>query len=145
MLAAPETKATNAVALGFDFGTRRVGVAIGNGITGDARALTTVAQGDWQAIGELVAQWDPQALVVGLPLAADAGDQAITRRARAFMHGLDARFNLPVHAVDERYSTIEAADRLRAARASARRSKRLQRGDTDAVAAQVILESWLAT
>src|SRR5690625_3942288 len=133
------------VAFGFDFGSRRIGVAVGNGITGQARALTTIAQTDWPAIDRLIAQWHPQALIVGLPLSADGSDQPITRQARAFMAQLAQRCTLPVHAVDERYSTIEAADRLRAARARGSRSKRLRKGDTDAVAAQVILESWFET
>lgn len=133
------------VAFGFDFGMRRIGVAVGNGITGQARALTVIPQTDWSAIEKLVAQWRPQALIVGLPLDADGNDQAITHHARGFMDGLAQRCKLPVHAVDERYSTIEAADRLRVARARGSRSKRLRKGDTDAVAAQVILESWLET
>jgi len=133
------------VAFGFDFGSRRIGIAVGNGITGQARALTVITQTDWPALAKLIEQWHPQALIVGLPLDADGNDQAITRRTRGFMNGLRERFKLPVHAVDERYSTIEAADRLRAARARGSRSKRLRKGDTDAVAAQVILESWLET
>jgi len=130
------------VALGFDFGSRRTGIAVGNGITGNARALCAITTHDWPALEKLVDHWRPQALVVGLPLAVDGSDQAITGKARQFMDDLAARFSLPVHAVDERYSTIEAADRLRAARASGRKTHRVARGDTDAIAAQVILESW---
>lgn len=130
------------VALGFDFGSRRTGIAVGNGITGNARALCAITTNDWPALAELVDHWRPQVLVVGLPLDADGSDQAITGQARQFMDDLAARFGLPVHAVDERYSTIEAADRLRDARASGRKAKRVAKGDTDAIAAQVILESW---
>jgi len=143
MPATPESAQTVAVALGFDFGSRRIGVAIGNGITGNARSLTVLATDDWPALDELIEQWRPQALVVGLPLDADGSDQAITRRARGFMDALEQRFGLPVTAVDERYTTIEADERLRAARAGGRRSRRVARGDADAVAAQVILENWL--
>lgn len=131
------------VALGFDFGTRRTGVAVGNGITGNARALKAITTGDWGAIEEFVDHWQPEALVVGLPLDTDGSDQAITNRARNFMDDLAAHFGLPVHAIDERYSTIEAADRLRQDRASGRKAKRAAKGDTDALAAQVILENWL--
>lgn len=131
------------VALGFDFGTRRIGVAVGNGITGNAQALTAIPSVDWAAVTELVDHWRPEALVVGLPLDADGSDQAITDQARNFMDDLASRFGLPVHAVDERYSTIEAADRLRQSRASGRKARRAAKGDTDAIAAQVILENWL--
>lgn len=130
------------VVLGFDFGSRRTGVAVGNGITGNARALCAITTNDWTALAELVDHWRPQALIVGLPLDADGSDQAITGKARGFMDDLAARFGLPVHAVDERYSTIEAADRLRQARASGRKARRVAKGDTDAIAAQVIVESW---
>lgn len=139
----PEQAVPVSVALGFDFGTRRIGVAVGNGITGQARALKAIACNDWTALSALVEQWRPQALVVGLPLNADGSDQAITERARHFMDNLATQFKLPVHAVDERYSTIEAAERLRAARASGRKARRVAKGDTDAFAAQVILENWL--
>src|SRR5699024_10365541 len=131
------------VALGFDFGTRRIGVAVGNGITGDARALTAIPSVDWPAITEMIDHWRPHALVVGLPLNADSSDEETTDRARSFIDDLASRFGLPVHAVDERYSTIEAAERLRQARASGRKARRVARGDTDAIAAQVILENWL--
>lgn len=134
--------ATVNVVLGFDFGTRRTGVAVGNGVTGNARALQAIGTGDWGALEKLIDQWRPQALVAGLPLSADGSTQAITDQARQFMDELAARFDLPVHAVDERYSTIEAADRLRDARASGRKARRAAKGDTDAIAAQVILESW---
>src|SRR5699024_1544814 len=114
-------------------------------ITGNARALYAITTNDWTALQELIDHWRPQALVVGLPLDADGSDQPITGKARAFMADLAAHFGLPVHAVDERYSTIEAAERLRNARASGRKAKRVAKGDTDAYAAQVILENWLTT
>lgn len=138
-------RSTTDVALGFDFGTRRIGVAVGNGITGRARALTVLAHADWPGLADVVAQWRPQALVVGLPLRADGSDQPITVQARAFMAELTARFDLPVYEVDERFSTIEAAERLRHARAFGSHKKRLTKGDADAMAAQVILEGWLNT
>ena len=135
------------ITLGFDFGTRRIGVAVGNAITGRAQALCAVVNRDtpdWTTIAAAIKEWRPAALIVGLPLADDGGDQAMTVNARGFMDALAERFALPVHAVDERFSTIEAAGRLRAARASGSRGKRLTKGDADAMAAQVILESWLA-
>ncbi|GAB3670429.1 Holliday junction resolvase RuvX [Salinisphaera aquimarina] len=140
------------VMLGFDFGTKRIGVAVGNAITGNAQALTTLhnrnSDGggpDWQGLTRIVAEWRPGALVVGLPLAADGSSQTMTENARHFMDQLGAHFDIPVHAMDERFSTIEAMERLRTARASGSRGKRLAKGDSDSMAAQVILEGWLAS
>ncbi|MES1926280.1 Holliday junction resolvase RuvX [Salinisphaera sp. T31B1] len=140
------------VLLGFDFGTKRIGVAVGNAITGNAQALTTLHNRhsdnggpDWQGLTRIVAEWRPGALVVGLPLAADGTSQAMTRHARSFMEQLGAHFDMPVHAMDERFSTIEAMERLRTARATGSRGRRLAKGDSDAMAAQVILEGWLAS
>ncbi len=125
--------------LGFDFGTRRIGVAVGQRITGTARPLLTirVAQDrpDWEAIGALMAQWQPEAVVVGLPLNMDGSEQVITARARRFSRQLNGRFGLPVHLMDERLSTREAARRLEE---DGRPVTHL-----DPHAAAVILESWL--
>lgn len=134
------------VALAFDFGLRRIGIAVGNTFSGQARSLTTLhhhGNPDWDAIGRLTAEWRPGALVVGLPLLADGSEQPITAHARRFMTELEQRFELPVHAVDERYSSVEAEDRLRTQRASGTRKRRVRKGDSDAVAAQIILETWL--
>lgn len=136
------------VALGFDYGKRRVGIAVGNPITGQAQPLTTLEHRDgipdWAALGVLIAQWQPTTLVVGLPLQADGQSQKMTRRARNFAQEIHGRYKLPVHTVDERYTTIEAAQRLRSARASGSRGRQIARGDVDAMAAQTILESWLS-
>jgi putative Holliday junction resolvase len=118
--------------LAFDYGTRRVGVATGNALLGRAEPLTTVAAaGDARlaAIARLVAEWQPDALVVGVPFHPDGAAHDNTRRARAFVRQLRARFRLPVHEVDERYSTAEALA------AGAR--------DIDAAAAALILEQFL--
>ncbi|HET7314552.1 Holliday junction resolvase RuvX [Salinisphaera sp.] len=136
-----------AVALGFDYGKRRVGIAVGNAVTGSAQPLTTLehrdGMPDWNALDTLIAEWRPAALVVGLPLNADGETQKMTHRARNFAQEIRGRYRLTVHTVDERYTTIEAGERLRAARASGSRGKRLAKGDIDAMAAQTILESWL--
>ena len=118
--------------LSFDFGTRRVGVASGNTVLGRARALQTVAaDGDarFAAIGRLIAEWRPDALVVGVPFHPDGAPHENTRRARRFARQLQGRFRLPVHEVDERYTTTEALA------AGAR--------DADAAAAALILEQFL--
>ena len=118
--------------LAFDFGTRRIGVATGNTLTGSAEPLRTVGAGGeaaFDAIGRLVDEWRPDALVVGVPVHPDGAAHENTRRARRFARQLHGRFHLPVHEVDERYSTTEA-------RAEGRR-------DLDAAAAAIILEQFL--
>ena len=120
--------------LAFDYGLRRVGAATGNSLLRRAQALTTIAQeGDARmtAIAKLIGEWQPDALVVGVPLHPDGAAHENTVRARRFARQLQGRFRLPVHEVDERYSTTEAlADGAR---------------DVDAAAAAVILQQFLAT
>lgn len=99
--------------LAFDFGTRRIGVATGNTLTRTATPLCTVAAADpaarFRALGELIAEWQPAALVIGVPFHPDGAAHDNTARARRFGRQLHGRFGLPVHEVDERYSTTEAA------------------------------------
>jgi putative holliday junction resolvase len=120
--------------LGFDFGTRRVGVAAGNTLTKNAQALRTISvTGDarFEAIDKLIAQWAPDALVVGVPFHPDGAAHENTERARRFARQLHGRFDLPVHEVDERYSTTEAiGERAR---------------DLDAASAAIILNQFLNT
>jgi putative holliday junction resolvase len=102
----------DAVLLAFDFGTRRIGVASGNTITGTATALSVLReQGDavFAAIAALIREWQPQALVVGVPRHPDGTAHTMTQRAERFARQLEARFGLPVAHVDERYSSVEAA------------------------------------
>ena len=97
--------------LSFDFGTKRVGVASGNTLLRQASPLRTVAaEGDarFAAIGKLVKEWQPDALVVGVPFHPDGAEHDNTRRARRFARQLHGRYGLPVHEVDERYTTVEA-------------------------------------
>ncbi len=120
--------------LAFDFGTKRTGVATGNSLLRSATALTTIAaEGDarLQRIAKLIAEWQPDALVVGVPLHPDGAAHDNTRRAQRFGRQLQARFRLPVHAVDERYSTTEA----NASGAA----------DLDAASAAIILDQFLRT
>jgi putative holliday junction resolvase len=93
---------TAGVYLAFDFGTKRIGVAIGDTVTRAARGLGAVPQ-DWSTIGKLLAEWAPAACIVGLPLDEGGADQAITRQARQFAAELARRFGGPVHLCDERY------------------------------------------
>lgn len=129
--------------LAFDFGTQKIGIAIGDTITRSARSLATIPN-DWKRVEAVVAEWRPQACVVGLPLAEDGGDQPITRQARAFARQLHAVSKRPVHLCDERYSSRSAAQALRSGRADGTLKRRLKRGDEDSAAARLILEQWLA-
>lgn len=137
--------ATGATVLGFDFGRRRIGVAVGQRITRSAAPVETVSARsdgpDWSRLDALVAEWRPSELVVGLPYNADGTPHDLTRDAEAFARTLAERTGLAVHTVDERLSSVEAERALRERRAEGRR--RVAKGDVDAAAACVILESWL--
>jgi putative Holliday junction resolvase len=101
-----------ATLLAFDYGHKRIGVAIGNTLTRCARALTTIENRNreyrFAAVGELIGQWQPLRLVVGLPVHPDGAPHEMTRQARRFGNQLNGRFNLPVSWVDERYSSVAA-------------------------------------
>lgn len=131
-------------ALGFDFGLKRIGVAVGQSLTGSASPLGVVAvrggEPDWEALGRLIQEWRPDSLVVGLPYNMDLSEQEMTQHARRFAEGLAARFPLPVHTVDERLSSREAEAELKQQRQQGRR--RVTREDIDGASAGVILESW---
>jgi putative Holliday junction resolvase len=129
--------------LAFDFGTRRIGVAVGSTVVCVAHPLTTI-QGEanavrFAAIDALVAEWSPGLLVVGRPLDEDGSELEMTARAERFARQLEARFGLPVARVDERFTTRAAETALTQAGVRGR-----ARGAAlDEVAAQVILQSWL--
>ena len=129
--------------MGFDYGRRRIGVAVLQTLTGRARALATLSavagKPDWPAIHALIAEWRPAALVVGLPLNADGSDHEVTRSARRFGNRLGNDSRLPVHWIDERLSSHEAAQRLSEQSGGAGRGRK----HLDAEAASVILETWL--
>ena len=145
--AAPQIRADGTV-LGFDVGMRRIGVAVGNAMTGNARALAVIdvhaAGPDWAHFERLLREWRPDGLVVGDPMTLDGGDQPIRKAARAFAGELRQRTGLPVAMIDERNSSQEAARRFAAARAEGRRRRR-DAEVLDAVAAAVIVERWLSS
>jgi putative Holliday junction resolvase len=130
------------VALGFDFGRARIGVAVGEVITGAARPLRTLLarqqRPDWDAIARLIQEWRPDWLVVGVPRHADDSASPMTEAALRFGRQLHGRFHLPVATLDERLSSWEAEQRWFET-ASHRRS---HDPTLDAQAAAVILESW---
>lgn len=121
---------TDGVVLGFDFGTRRIGVAIGNGVTREARPLRSLAAeraaDRWSAIGRLITEWQPERLVVGIPRHPDGTPHEMTARCERFARQLEGRFQLPVGRVDERYTSAVAA----------------RADDVDAAAAALILQQW---
>ena len=126
--------------LAFDFGTRRIGVAVGETSLGVAHPLTTLANRGAQhfdAIANLIALWRPALLLVGLPTHADGTPHVMTARSRRFAAELQRRFGLPVAFGDERFTTREAASLSRGESAQARRNMR------DSLAAQVLLQAYL--
>ena len=133
--------------LGFDVGSRRIGVAIGSAFSVGARALAMVdvrADGpDWNALDRLHKEWRPQGLIVGDPLTLEGDDQPNRKRAHAFARQLQQRYKLPVLLVDERSSSVEAARRFAVERAEGRKRRR-DAASLDAVAAAVIIERWLS-
>ncbi len=130
--------------MSFDFGKKRIGVAIGQTVTQTARPLTTInakdGEPEWQAITVLVKKWMPNAIVVGIPLNMDGTEQPLTDCARTFANQLKELYNLPVYEMDERLTTKDARERLFAEGGY----KALQSGQIDQVAAQLILQNWFA-
>lgn len=131
------------VLLGFDFGMKRIGIAVGQTLTQSARPLETIQANkgvpDWVYLQKLVKLWQPNAFVVGIPLNMDGTEQALTHSARQFANVLKERFHLPVYGIDERLSTKDARERL----FTTGGYKALQKGQVDSVAAQLILQNWL--
>lgn len=130
--------------LGFDYGHKKIGVAIGQEVTCEARELVTLPcarqQPDWQAIGRLIEEWQPDALVIGVPYHMDGREHDLTHAARRFGRQLHGRYALPVHEVDERLSSREARQQTAQERAAGRRARAVP---IDQVAARVILQDWL--
>jgi len=129
--------------LGFDYGTRRIGIAVGNTVSGSASALDTILvkneQPDWQHISRLIEEWQPDALIVGWPIQMDESDNPVTAKARRFGNRLHGRYHLPVHHIDERLSSYMALSEIREAGYNDRRSK----GLVDSYAAREILQTFL--
>lgn len=135
----------HATILAFDFGLRRIGVAVGQTVTRSASPVGVVTNSDsgpdWQRIGSLIREWGAARLVVGMPLNVDGSPSAISAEVDAFIEGLK-RFALPVESTDERYSSSEAQDMLALNRNRGARG-RIRKGHLDAAAATLIAERWL--
>ncbi len=143
----PEAALTRGYILSFDYGLKRIGVAVGLATTATASPLETVSHGrepDWDAIGRLVREWRPALALVGLPLAADGEETDMSRAARRFGAALGERFDIPVEFIDERLTSRAASARFVEQRArGALRRKHADR--IDAIAAQIMLENFLHT
>jgi len=128
--------------LAFDFGEKRIGVAVGEHLLGIAHPLTTIASEvndeRFRAIGALIVEWRPSLLVVGLPLSLDGEEHAVTLLCKKFARRLEGRFGLPVVLIDERLSSAEASQSLKQAGIGGRKQKPM----LDQVAAQTILQSY---
>ena len=128
--------------LGFDFGTRSIGVAIGQQITASATPLLSLKAVDgipnWDEIGKLIKEWQPDIVVVGLPLNMDGTEQEMTHRARKFANRLNAKFGVKIVTQDERLTTTDAKARL----FELGGFKALTKGQVDAVSAVLIVESY---
>ncbi|KAA5965766.1 Holliday junction resolvase RuvX [Pantoea sp. M_9] len=135
----------NATLLGFDFGTKSIGVAVGQQLTGTARPLTALkaqeGTPDWNLIEKLLKEWQPDYVVVGLPLNMDGTEQPLTARARKFASRLHGRFGVRVELQDERLSTVEA----RADLFERGGFRALQKGQVDSQSAVIILQDWFET
>jgi putative Holliday junction resolvase len=145
LAAAPPVKQSgpqSGTVLGFDFGAKRIGVAVGEPLLKLAHPLATIAADDkerrFAAIDKLIAEWKPARLVLGLPLATDGSEHEMTRRARRFGRQLEARYKLDVALVDERYTSTAAEEQLRGQRVDLRNNK----AAIDAAAAQIILQEY---
>lgn len=128
--------------LAFDFGTQSIGCAVGQSITGTAQGLCAFKARDgipdWDQIAKVIAEWQPDLLVVGLPLNMDGSEQPLTQRAKKFANRLNGRFQLPVQLQDERLTTTEARSEI-FARGGFRA---LKKNKVDFISACLILESW---
>jgi putative holliday junction resolvase len=129
--------------LGFDFGYKRIGVAIGQSLTKSASPVTTLTAKSgvptWPEVAALIKKWRPLGLIVGLPTKIDGQEQYTTQAARNFAQQLTERFHLPVHMVDERLTTVAAREELYTQGGY----RKLQQSQVDSFAACIILEQWL--
>lgn len=130
------------ILLAFDFGMKRIGVAVGQMVTRTARPLSTIHAKEgtphWDDLNKLIKTWRPNGIVVGIPLNMDGTEQSITHAARQFADQLHEQYAIPVYGIDERLTTKEAREQM----FSKGGYKALQNGQVDSVAAQLILETW---
>lgn len=127
------------VVLGFDYGSKKIGIAVGQTLTGQASPVTTLAmvqqRPDWDRIERLIEEWKPEALIVGLPFNMDDTPTKLTDRIKRFSRQLEGRYRLPSHLIDERLTSKEARREFGPALEKS--------GGIDAFAAKLIIETWL--
>ena len=133
--------------LAIDFGLRRIGIATGVCLTRTATPLTTLpatyGEPEWKKLDLLINEWRPDLLVVGLPYNSDGSWSEMGTLAKNFAEKLRDRYSLPVELIDERFTSSEAGSLLKEQRRQGLRNKKLHKEDVDAVAAQLIAESWM--
>ena len=134
---------TPEIIIGFDFGERRIGIATGQTISRSANPLTTLKaidnHPDWIGIEKLLAEWKPNALVVGMPAHLDGSASDMCKKIERFCRQLEGRYHLPVHRINESLTSFEAEQFLRGKNKSTQHSKQ----EIDRIAAAIILQSWL--
>lgn len=147
----PSDRVGQRTLLAFDFGTKKIGVAVGQELTSSSSALPVLRSRDeapdWEGITKLIEQWQPDALVVGIPLNMDGSENAMTHKAKRFSNRLAGRYGLPVFPADERLTTREAArDRYDPHNQRGHKRAHQYRGhmEVDSVAAQIILETFFS-
>ncbi len=132
--------------LGFDFGTKRIGIAIAQEVTGTANPLTTITavkhKPDWESISKIIKEWQPDLLVIGLPLHMDGSEQPMTQAARRFSNQLNGRYQIPIALMDERLTSNEAESIINEQSGSP--SLYQDKAQIDMISAQLILQSWLS-
>ena len=137
-------KLDSKVILAFDFGLKHIGVAIGQEITNTAQTFFSLeaknGEPDWSKLDPLVKEWTPKLLVVGNPLNMDGSESEIKKKSDKYSNLINKRYNIPVELMDERLTTREAKDRLKAEEDNSASSGR----DTHQIAAQIILENWFS-
>lgn len=130
--------------MGFDFGTQKIGIAIGQQLTQTASALPEIpakdGQPQWQTVASLIEEWKPDAFVVGIPFNEDGSENPLSARARKFGNRLHGRFGLPLFTINEHLSSYDARDHIQQYSGRAAKSNRY----VDSVAAVLILESWFS-
>lgn len=138
----------NGIYLGFDFGTRHIGVAAGQKITQSANGITTLKaqEGlpDWEALDSLINEWQPEALVVGNPLNMDGSESEFSQKAKKFVNRLQDRYHLPVFLTDERLTSWEAEQSLKD-KSLQFRQKKSTKSKQHTIAAAIFLTQWLQT
>ena len=136
----------NRTLLAFDFGTKRIGIAIGQEVTGTANPLLTITaikhKPDWDSISKIIKEWQPDLLVIGLPLHMDGTEQPMTQAARRFSNQLNGRYQIPIALMDERLSSNEAESIIKEQSGSA--SLYADKEQIDMISAQLILQSWMS-